>query len=225
MSIFNVDFDQKAVELLPPDKRFKVHVGWVRSLLSQNQYNHTDIFVDYKTGSTYPLWNNLGSWNKGQRVIYGQSVYESLVDNNTDLPTNTNTWRVYQTFFIGTDERIMYNSQKLVLEYALNRKFGTTFRQPPLISDIFINLPVQAVNPFVVAENEEESSDVFTTFSSEFILDVYSFSVTASFDYTINVPQAVYDALSIDPLARDKIIRQFVDRYNTAGMFYNIITY
>ncbi len=223
MSIYNVDFDQKAVELLPPDKRFTKNVGWVRSLLSQNQYNHTDIFIDYKTGSAYPVWNNLGTWNIGQRVIYGQSVYESIINNNSLVPTDVTGWRVYQQYFIGVDERLTYRGENLILTYALNERFNTTFRQPPLVSDIYITNNQIGIIPFVVGENEFESSVVYFDFSYNFIINSYTPNSVTNF--TIFVPLAVYNSLSADPLSREKIIREFADRYVNVGMTYTITTY
>jgi hypothetical protein len=224
MSIYQLNFNQKAVELLPPDKRRTKFVKWVQSLLSQNTWLHTKIFVDYKTGATYPNYSAFTTYNTGNRVIYGQSVYESIADGNTALPTDVTKWRVYQPFFIGTDERIMYNHIKLVLEYALNRRFQTVFRQPPLISDIYITTNIRTTNPFIVGIDESESSVVFYDTSSEFIVNSYAFGA-AFFNYTVNVPLAVYNGVSADPAAREKIFRIFIDQYNTIGLNYNIITY
>jgi hypothetical protein len=218
--IYNIDFSKKAVEFLPPDKRMPSMVSMIRQWFKQLQWNRLKVFQDYKQGASgYPTYT-AGTYNQYDRVIYGQSVYESLINSNTDLPTVATSWTVYQANFIGVDERILYNHQKLVLEYALNERFGTAFRQPPSTSDIYITNNTPAVAPFIVGINELESSDVFLQTSSDFIIDSYSFGTFNNF--TINVPSATYTALGS---AAESIIRGFVDLYNTIGLFYNINVY
>jgi hypothetical protein len=218
--IYLINYNKKTVELLPPDKRKPSMVAWILQWFKQLQWNWIKIFLDYKQGAQgYPTYT-AGTYNQYNRVIYGQSVYESLIDGNTDLPTVATSWTVYQAIFIGVDERILYNHQKLVLEYALNERFGTAFRQPPSTSDIYITNNTPAVAPFIVGINEVGSSDVFLQTSSDFIIDSYSFGTFNNF--TINVPTATYSALGS---AAESIIRGFVDQYNTIGLFYNIVTY
>lgn len=219
MSIYDITLANKATELLPPDKRSSTIVAWVKQLFKPLQQSHYALFVSYKTGSTASVWT-AGTYVYRARVIYGQTVYESLTDGNTAVPTDTNYWRVYQDYFIGVDERLTYNHQKLVLEYALNTRFGTTFNQPPTLSDIYITTNAPGAGVFIVGANEEESSNVFADTSSEFVINSYSFA--DFFNFTINVPIAVYTALGS---AADSVIRNFVDKYNSAGITYNIVTY
>lgn len=130
-TIYDIDFDQFAVQQLPPDKRFKRQVAWVRILLSVLQYLRDIWFGSYRTGSTAPTWVNSAPYAKYDLVKYSNKIiYESLIDNNSEVPTNTSAWRVAQLNFIGLSERILYNGQKIVLEWAMNKWFGTTFRQP-----------------------------------------------------------------------------------------------
>lgn len=222
MGFFDINYNQKAVELLPPDKRGSKMVAWVISLLSQVQYCRDKILGDYKEGSIYPIWS-AGTYTKGIRVIYGQSVYEVIVASTTAIPTTVSDWRIYLDYFIGVDERIKYNHIKLTLEYALNKRFGTTFNQPPTLSDIYIDVNTPNTNVFIVGANEDESSVVYSGNSSEFVIDDYSFSVFNN--YTINIPIAVYTDLGATDNERNSIIRNFADKYNTIGLNYNIQTY
>jgi hypothetical protein len=146
-----------------------------------------------------------------------------LVDGNTSAPTDVTAWRVYQEVFIGTDERIMYSHIKLVLEYALNRRFDTVFSQPPSLSDIYITKNAKGLNAFIVGAVEEDSSSSFFDGSTEFIIDAYTFG--SFFNFTVNVPLAVYNGVSAEPSAREKIFRDFINQYNTIGLTYNIQTY
>lgn len=222
MSFFDLNYSDRIVELLPPDKRTPIEVSWWRAVVKQLDWVRRNIFVDYKTGSVYPDWG-VGSYNKGDRVIYGQSVYESLVSSNTAVPTDSTKWRIYQLYFIGTDERILYNGQNLVLNYALNKRFETNFRQPPLVSDIYFTINTPLPLPFSVGSIEGNSSTVFNTGSSESVINYYNF--TTFYNFVINIPVAVWTALSTDVNARNKIISNFVNQYLPVGINYQIQTY
>lgn len=210
--------------MLAPDKRFRKTVAWVNVLLSPIQYLRDIWFGSYRTGSTAPTWVNTDPYPKYALVKYSNKVvYESLVDNNTAVPTDTTKWRVAQQNFIGLSERIVYNGQKLVLEYAMNKWFGTTFRQPPNISDIYITNNSLTVASFRVGLTEGVSSKVGLTGSSEFVglSSVY----TVPTNFTIHCPKAVYDALDPTLINNEKIFRAFVDLYIPSGITYSITTY
>lgn len=227
MSIYNIDFETKAVELLPPDKRYSKFVAWIKALFSQNTYNHTDVYRDYKTGCNdyYPIWDIGNFYALGDRVTFGEVVYECINPEGIIAvdPSNTTDWRVYENFFLGVDERVLFSHQKIVLEYALNKRFHTNFAQPPLISQIYIETFVQDTVVFVVGAEEIESSIVYYDKSSEFVIDAYTF--VEFFNFTVYVPLAVYNAVSTDPSARELTFRNFIDRYNTVGLIYKIETY
>ena len=223
-TIYDIDFSRLAPQMLPPDKRFTRIVAWVKILLSPLQYLRDIWFGSYRTGSDATAWVNSNPYPKYALVKYSNKIiYESLVDNNTALPTDVNYWRVAQLNFIGLSERILYNGQKLVLEYALNKWFGTTFRQPPTQSDIYILNNTISVQSFRVGLTEQDSSLVGLNGSSEYVKLVEAFSVTTNF--SINCPVAVYEALDPTLLNNEKIFRAFVDLYVPAGVTYSIITY
>lgn len=209
--------------MLPPDKRFTRIVAWVIILLSPIQYLRDLWFGAYRTGSTATPWVNGNTYDKYDQVNYNKVIYESLVMNNTDVPTTTASWKIVQQNFIGLSERIYYNGQKLVLEYAMNKWFGTTFRQPPSQSDIYISSNSTAVAVFRSADSEAFSSVVFTDISSEYVINDYTFAV--AYNFTIHCPVAVYNALDPNNINNDKIFRAFVDKYVPAGVTYNIVTY
>lgn len=223
MSIYDIDYSKQRVQLLPPDKRYTKTVAWVGILLAPLNYLRNLNFGSYRTGSDAPQWVNTDPYNKYDQVKYNKIVYESLIDGNTDLPTVVGSWKVVQQNFIGLSERIYYNGQKLVLEWAMNKWFGTTFRQPPNTSDIYITNNSVPIPVFRSGGVEDISSVVFSNSSSEVVINSYSFSVT--FNFTINVPQAVYDALDPTLVNNEKIFRAFVDRYVPAGVTYTIQTY
>ena len=222
-TIYDINFSTFAAQLLPPDKRFTRTVAWVKILLSPLQYLRDLWFGTYRTGSTAPQWVNTSPYNKYAQVKYNKIIYESLVANNSDVPTTVATWKVVQQNFIGLSERIYYSGQKLVLEYAMNKWFGTVFRQPPNQSDIYIGSNATAVAVFRSANTEDFSSVVFSDVSSEYVINDYTFAV--AFNFTIYCPVAVYNALDPTLINNEKIFRAFVDKYVPAGVTYNIVTY
>lgn len=221
-TIYDIDFSKFAGEMLPPDKRTTRSTAWVIDILSPIKYLRDLWFGSYRAGSTAPAYA-AGTYAKYAQVKYNKRVYESLKNGNTDLPTVTASWKVVQQNFIGLSERILYTGQKLTLEYAMNTWFGTTFRQPTNVSDIYITNNTLAIPVFRVAGDEDSSSVVFNETSSEFVINDYNFAV--QFNFTINCPVAVYNALDTVAANREKIFRAFVDQYVPAGLTYNIVTY
>ncbi len=223
MSIYDVTFSKFGTQMLPPDKRGRFMRAYVACVLTPMQWIN-DLFREYRKGSTAPPYLTSTTYAIYERVVYRYAVYESLQSGNLNNdPLNTAWWMKVQDNFIGVDERIKYSGHKLNLEYALNRYFGTTFRQPPNQSDIYIITHPKPASVFIVGADDDNSSIVFATTSSEFVLNEYSFS--DFINMTIRVPQAVYDALDIDPANREAIVRNFADRYVVAGIIYNVETY
>lgn len=221
MSIYDVDFSKVGPRLLPPDKRFPVMNAWIKVFLSPIQWVRDLWLGEYRTGSTAQNWLSTTTYAKYDRAIQNTIVYESLISGNNQVPTNTAAWQVVQANFIGLSERILYTGQTLTLTYALNKRFMTVFRQPPNISDIYISNNNLGAFPFIVGADEQSSSDIFYQTSSEFIIDGFSF--TGRYNFAINMPTAVYNALDPLPANCDKIVRAFVDKYLPAGITYQIV--
>ena len=224
-TIYDINFNNAAPSLLPPDKRFSKQVQWVRMLLSPLQYLRDLWFGSYRTGSVAPTWVNSAPYPKYAQVKYAvnNQVYESLINANNAIPTVATSWQVVQTNFIGLSERVLYNGQKVVLEYAMNKWFGTTFRQPNAQSDIYITNASVPIAFFRIGGLESNSSSVSAILSSEFVINAYTFTAVSNF--TINCPIAVYNALDATLVNNNKIFRGFVDKYVPAGVTYTIATY
>lgn len=213
MSVYTINFLNKVIELLPPDKRLGRMVAWMRSLNNPIQYLKYKFLDDYRTGSTYPVWI-AGTYNKGDKVVYKQIVYECDTDNTTNSPPLSG-WVKYLDSFIGTDERVLYNGQKLVLEYALNQYYMSNFRQPPLVSDIYIaNIPY-SLQGFNIGQTTGDA--VGQTTSTGFI--DYDTPFVQPYNFQINIPAAVYATTN------DSEIRNFVDRIIPIGLNYTINPY
>ncbi|QTE37483.1 hypothetical protein J3L18_31040 [Mucilaginibacter gossypii] len=223
-TIYDINTDQQVIELLPPDKRYPQTVHWVQNLLKSTvQFLRDNLLDGYRNGSTAPLYA-AGTYGYGSYVQYQKGVYVSLIGNNNDLPTVSASWYKVQDNFIGLNERLSYNGQKIVLEYALNRWFNTTFRQPGTgLSDIYLTTNPQPVSPFVVGYTPENSSVIYKDRSNEFVVNEYDFGVIPNL--TINLQVDFYNSLANNDANRDGVVRSFADQYVTAGITYNIETY
>lgn len=223
MDLYDIDFSKFAVSMLPPDKRFTKTVAFIRALLSPIQWVRDLWLGEYRTGTTAFAWSNVATYQKYNRVLYNKIVYESLINTNTSNPTITTSWMVVQSNFIGLSERILFTGQTLTLTYALNKWFGTVFRQPTGVSDIYISTNTVAAPIFRVGTTEAVSSSVSTVSSSEFV--GISDAISAQINFTIFVPTAVYNALDSGMVNNNKIFRNFADKYIPAGLIYQITVY
>lgn len=227
MSIYDVDYTDVGRQLTPPDKRMRRFLSFLVALLSPIQYLRDLWLGDYRIGSTALPWLDSTTYSVGDRVVYRGSAYESLQPGNlNNLPTDQTKWKLVQENFIGVFERVLYNGNKLTFEWAINKffkEFGTTFRQPPNTSDIYLVSHVKPPLVFVSGEDEAFSSKVYIDRSTEFVVNTYTF--TGYFNMSIMVPLAVFNALDTDPGNRESIVRRFADKYIIAGVIYNVVTY
>lgn len=224
MGLYDVNYANVGQQLLPPDKRGNLMTRWVAAMLRPLQWLVDIKLNSYRNGSASPPYLNSTTYAKGDLIIYRYSVYESNANGNLgNDPLNPAYWTKVQDNFIGILERIKYNGHTLILTYALNKYFGTTFRQPELVSDIFIQTNTKPAAAFVIGDTEAQSSKVYLNTSSEFVINSYSFSTF--FNMTIYVPVAVFNALDTDPFNRERIIRNFADQYVVGGVTYEVVTY
>lgn len=127
--IFDVDYQLQTANLITPTKRTQINLCYVGSIAANLQYNHDNLFGDYKKGSSAPNYNIGTTYVKYDKVIFNKGVYESLVNGNIGIlpvsdPLSETNWRRMQDNFIGVDERIKYNSQNIFLAYSINKWFS-----------------------------------------------------------------------------------------------------
>lgn len=238
-SIYDYTTNQIALNLSPLIYRKTRWQSWFRALLWPLQWLRDNWFNEYKSGSIAPYWTSIGTYAKGFRVIddlnYG--VYEALSANGPGVQPSLNPdiWIQVSPDFRGTNERVKYNNQKLLLEFILNKFFRTTFRQPddvatPTNSDIYIEQAVPT-NYYFIVQDADAGSPVIDgdQFSNEYIIDD---GTAATYIYrTIFVPDSGssplpgwWTAFNASGNGEQKI-RAIVDKYNIAGCIYNIQTY
>lgn len=223
---YDIDYAQQVTELLPPDKRYAHNTAFlVDCMKSTLQYLRDALLGDYRNGSTVGAWvdpaTSMAPYARGIKVNYKKGIYVSLIDNNSDNPTVTTSWYFQQTFFIGLTERLAYNGNNLVLTYALNRWFGTTFRQPGGgLSDIYITTNPIPAKTFILGYLSTECSTIGWTGSSEAI--TYDSTFGPAYNANIYVPNTLIASLGSAAMA---LISSFVNKYIYAGITYQIIGY
>lgn len=219
-TIYDISTDQAAIDQFPPDKRNPQTLALMQALLYAAQWSRDLVLGSFKTGSTAPVWS-AGAYTLYYQVKFGKSIYECVTDGTTNDPTNTTDWRLIQENFIGVDERIKYNGQKIVLEWALNTEFDGVFRQPVtgLNSDIYITNIAASLAGFRIGADESgvDVSSIGQDTSSDSIGGTYPFVQLNNFQ--INFPAALYS------LTNEEAIRNFIDKYIPSSLNYVILIY
>lgn len=212
-------------ELAPPKKRKPKYLAWIYCLVYPLQWLRDLFYGDYKTGAVYPDYNPIASYQKGDRVIGAdKAVYECLFNgtsSGSSGPYNSPDWVKTQDVFIGTDERVKYNSQLIILEYALNHYY----RVPNTDPQIYLLTNPQTSNVFLMA-NSSGLSSLMTynpLFAQAWMPNVPVFVIAEHF--TVFVPTLLFATLGTTTQDRENNIRQFVNKYKLAGTTYDVQTF
>lgn len=219
-----VDYYKLVLALLVPNKRTPKTTQWNNALVSATYNEHILLFDYYKGGTIAPDWSASTVYQIGDVVKYGKSIFQNAVADNTVTPTFDDSWVVVTDNFIGTDERILFTGEKLTFEYALNKWFGTVFRQPPNTSDIYITTNPKTDTAFLIGNDEPECSLVQNNGSSELVVNAYS-PDTAFKNMIIHVPSALFTSLGNSGENRKNVVRRFADKYVNAGIIYDVVSY
>jgi hypothetical protein len=219
MNIFSVTFDNVWKQLTPPALRQPLQLAWGKVLVKPVQYLRDLVLDDYANGSPYAKYDNTSSYTVDNRVIYiDRAVYQCYSATTPGInPFNSGHWTKINDCFIGARERVLYNSQKKLFEYTLNKWFQC--------SGIYIET-LAATTPVFLMGNTGPNSSVMTNsgaYATNYMLNSYNGNVQS--DYMIWVPLSAYTPLGSTNTERENTIRSFADRYNLAGMIYSVSGY
>lgn len=139
-TIYNLDYQQAGNLLSPPDKRQPVYLAFLNACLSPLQWLRDLIFNDYANGSSAALYSSAVTYSYGNRVVwtdfgvweYISSAPGSAAPGSIDANGDAYWYQVLKNFQ-GLRLRARVNSQKLLLEHALNdffKLYGSVFVQP-----------------------------------------------------------------------------------------------
>ena len=228
-----IDFENLANNLNIPILRKDKFTAWLNILVSpliKVQY----WWQERIEGSSYTDFSSLTDYNIYDTVKYGRAAYWCIKTPPVGLhprPTNTDYWYKILDDYIGIQERSSYSAQKVMLEYALNRRFSPLTITPPfgpLIPSIYIvNNLVGSNNVLYSAPSGTNTNTwVAPNSSTRFWYSSYGNpSLSVQYNYTIYVPAAIYSAIDSNPTQANYLLSQEVDKYNLAGMLYNIQSY
>jgi hypothetical protein len=220
---------------LPSQQRQPNWIALATAMSSPNDRLYR-LFQMATTGSVdMGYWSATTVYQAGDLVRDLRGVFESVQDGNVGNDIGDTTyWRLVLESFIGYNERAKYTGQYLTLTYALNRHFGTTFRQPPYpspyggsgtFSDIYVTTDAVVRTTFVIYDNTTDSSKIYPTFSSGWVTVTPAYAVASSYRFTIHVPTATWTALGADDAIREAVVRSIADRYVPSGLTYSITDY
>lgn len=216
--IFNVKFSLLWQQLTPPILRQTVQLAWGAVLLKPLQYLRDLIFDGYANGSTYPDYSGATAYVVGDRVRYiDRCIYECILNTTGNAPTDVTYFRKVNDNFIGARERIRYNSQKIVFEYAINNWFMTT--------GIYVSNVPKSASTFVMGNAGEYSSNMWNLSGTATTYLTNAYLAPSEYDCTIYVPLAFYNSLDTTNEKRTDIIKSFADKYIILGVKYNVTTY
>lgn len=225
-SIYDIDYELQTENLTPPDKRKPKFLAYLYAFVSVVQTIRDRFYNQYADGFVGSFWLPSTPYAKGDKVIGpDNAVYEVITSGfagSTDPPNlDPINYTKIQDTYIGLRERLKYNSQKLLLEYILNKWFRVAV---PPADQIYITNNSLDLNGFVLGEFEDTSSSIAQTESYQqgYLGNLYGFD---SYAFTIYVPVAVFNALASTDQERENIIRARADKYVYAGFIYNVIKY
>lgn len=223
MAIYDYNSNTVANQLTPPVLRKSKFLAWLYVLVNPIQNLWSRIFEDYKTGSVYSEYNALTSYVVGDRVTYtNKSVYECIKASTGNNCLDTEFWVLINDNLFGVDERVKYNSQIILLEYALNRWYLVDS-----VSDqIYIENNTNISNVFVMGLDSQYSSTMSKDSNAmETYMGLAPTYPNVSFDYVIWFPNAVWLSLGDSYDNRLNNITNFVNKYNLSGIKYMVDTY
>jgi hypothetical protein len=232
--IYDIDFNLQADNLNPPSKRLPKITAFLKALMKPLQWLRDSFFDDYVQGQQYSAWSSGTTYSFGDRVTYtdrGNYEYINETASSGNLPTDEDYWYKIQDVYLGLNERSKYNAQKIMLERVLNTYFNTS---PTATPDIYIDNNDTFAQNFVT--HPLGSGNTVNVYSGPSYQDSFVFSlsyVAQTNCFTVNVPIALSNALtseapdSVPNISdnRESIIKALIDKYNTASVGYNIVTY
>lgn len=223
MSLYDYDSNIVGEQLTPPVLRKTKFLAWLYVIVKPIQTLWSQIFEDYKTGNLYTDYDALTAYVVGDRVAYtNKSIYECISDSTGNNCLDGTYWVLINDNIFGINERVKYNSQIILLEYALNRWYLVD----SLSDQIYISNNPDIASVFVMGLNSQYSSTMSKDSNAmETYMGLAPTYPDVSFDYTVWVPALVYADLGTDNTSRTNNVTNFVNKYNLSGIRYMVDTY
>jgi hypothetical protein len=228
MSIYDVDYEQTSREIFPTHKR-KTKLLALANSITKPLVELNLFWKFFRDGGSFTAYDALTTYTFGQYVSYQRRVYirNEVIDGYAAgvYPLNKKYWTNILKSSISANERAKFGPSKIVYEYALNKIFETTFRQPPLLSDIYITNLNVTDNAFYVGQLDTATAFVSQTDQSALFFVTQNDPVPNEADYAIHIPVSVWTALAATNVERDAIVSSVANKYRLVGYNFQIITY
>ena len=230
-SIYDFDPDYISERFVPPLLRKPKRLALLQVFLCSLKKKQNYIFAatnSFRKGFNVTRWSNVTAYTKGGLTRFGISVYEALVNNTGVIPSSDDTtWLLIEKDFVGADERVKYNGGKMLFEYVLNRYLNTTATTVPLI--YIMNNSINTTG-FYMGVTGDSKGYMGTNVNQKHYLGT-SYSLV-EYSYTIYVPIGIANSLTSETpdvvpnitANRENIVRGIADKYNLAGLLYNVVT-
>lgn len=223
---YSVDFNNLVTQLAPPLLRESKQIAWLTSLTYPIQWDNINL-SEYIYGASYSTYSSTYGYVTGDRVIWiDNGVYENILSSTGSSPTASTNWVKTNDLYIGAEERVKYNSQKILLEWALNKYFRVIISNDPTgwtgsnhTNQIWIENTPTNTAAFLMGYTGPYSSNLVDNaiYAETWMGNAPSGFLSTSF--TVWVPLALYNQYS------DAIFRAYVDEYVLAGMQYIVSSY
>lgn len=144
MSLFSLNVFRRGEDLTPPKLRSNTITSLLRVLLRPLKWCEDLFFKDFCKGTSAGWYDSGTTYTKYKKVIWQDgAVYQLMVNSSLNIPPTGNAlsatnWLKVLDNFIGIDERVRYNGQRIVFEYALNKWFNVT-ASPYIYLGTFVN--------------------------------------------------------------------------------------
>lgn len=228
MSIYTYSVNYVVENLLPPILRQVKQIAWLKTIAKPLSWL-SDRLTDYRDGvSLSDFWSAGTTYDRdSDPVIWADSkMYQCIKDGALGVnyaPTGTANsaayWVEVLPHWIGTNERIKYNAQIIILEYALNRLY---FNEG--VSDQIYIENLDTTDGFVMFSVSAGTSEMYTNslYTGEFMFTSYS---PTQNNFTVWVPAALFATLGATTQDRENNIRGQVNKYCVPGITYNVDTF
>ncbi|CAB4126876.1 hypothetical protein UFOVP87_22 [uncultured Caudovirales phage] len=228
-----IDFQALSDNLNIPVLRKTIHTAWLNVLIKPLT-NIQSMWLERVNGSSRSTFNSTNNYSVNNSVRYSRANYVCILTPPTGLfplPTNTTYWYKFTDDYIGIAERSYYSAQKVMLEYALNKRFSPSTITPPFgssIPSIYIQNNILNIVPILYSAPSSTNTNSWTAPNSSgsfWYSSLGNPSTTPVYNFTVFVPTAIMTSINTNLSQAIYLVRQEVDKYNTAGIKYDVQQY
>ena len=235
-SIIGINIQQIINNFLPSVMRQPKNINYLTALATDTTTLESQAMANVLGGLTYAVWSGSTNYVITNRVTVGLITYECILTPPVGLfpaTINTTYWLVINSDNIGLNERLNYNCGMLQLQYVLNKRFnytqgtwtGTNILPPYNNSVPNIYIVTNPSYPPILYSSPNGYQTTYTApkgASQFWYCPPNGFTTAGLFNYTIYVPIALATAMGAMYVG---IITGEVNKYNAAGITFNVTTY